>query len=163
HDAVLKVLGGGGALFFRGLADRAADMLTQPAGGTGDPASRGRALNRVSDQAVAAAIWDLVWAGMMTNDTLAPLRPVLSAGESWAPGPRAIQAVESPGAANGSGSLGTETGGSAWPSGQPALGQGPARSTGRLGARRPGFGRGSLPSHAGPPTVSGRWSLVPRA
>ncbi len=36
--------------------------------------------------------------------------------------------------------------------------RGPA--AGRL-TRRPGFGRGALPSHTGPPTVSGRWSLVP--
>ena len=35
---------------------------------------------------------------------------------------------------------------------------------GRPGAalsRRPGFGRGAMPSHAGPPTVSGRWSALP--
>src|SRR5262249_2014370 len=153
----------GGALFFRGLADRVVDMLTRSPGAQSDPASRGRALNRVNDQAIAAAIWDLVWAGMMTNDTLAPLRTVLSAGKSWAPGPRPSQGLESPGAANGSGSLGSGSGGSARPSGQPSFTGGPARPSSRLGARRPGFGRGSLPSHAGPPTVSGRWSLVPRA
>src|SRR5262249_31125900 len=33
-------------------------------------------------------------------------------------------------------------------------------SAGRLN-RRPGFGRGALPSHSGPPTGSGGWSLVP--
>ena len=163
HEAVLEVLGGGGALFFRGLADRVVDMLTQSSGGDGDPASRGRALNRVSDQAVAAAIWDLVWAGMVTNDTLAPLRTVLSAGKSWAPGPRPGHGLEPHRASNGHRGIRTEIGGSASPPSQPPFTQGLTRSSGRPGARRPGFGRGSLPSHAGPPTVSGRWSLIPPA
>ncbi len=58
------------------------------------------------------------------------------------------------------GSSGAMTGG--WQAaGQPALAGGQGRGSGRLSSRRPGFGRGSLPSHAGPPTVSGRWSLVP--
>ena len=65
HDAVLAVLEGGGGLFFRMLADRVAGMLR-------DHDWRG-----LSDMAVAAAIWDLVWAGRLTNDTLAPLRTVL--------------------------------------------------------------------------------------
>ena len=34
----------------------------------------------LTDQTLAAAIWDLVWAGRLTNDTLAPLRTVLSTG-----------------------------------------------------------------------------------
>ncbi len=104
HDAVLEVLGGGGALFFRAIADRVVDRVTagqdgaQPTaggqagtshGGNGPAAAgRVRALNRVSDQAVAAAVWDLVWAGLLTNDTLAPLRTLLGAGKTWSPGPR---------------------------------------------------------------------------
>jgi ATP-dependent helicase Lhr and Lhr-like helicase len=55
-DAVLAALDGGAALFFRSLADRV------------------RALD---DDAVLAAVWDLVWAGQVTNDTLTPLRAVL--------------------------------------------------------------------------------------
>ena len=35
------------------------------------------------------------------------------------------------------------------------------RSGGRAGPHRPGFGRGIVPSRGGPPTVSGRWSLLP--
>src|ERR1019366_4201451 len=31
---------------------------------------------------------------------------------------------------------------------------------GRQGARRHGYGRPAMPSRTGPPTVSGRWSLV---
>ncbi|WP_199443304.1 ATP-dependent helicase [Umezawaea beigongshangensis] len=60
HTAVLESLGGG-ALFFRQLVDR-----VSAAGET------------TTDQAVVDALWDLVWAGLVTNDTLAPLRAVLS-------------------------------------------------------------------------------------
>jgi len=211
HEAVLSVLEGGGALFFRALTDRVVDRVTAPGAGAGpaaggdraaadragsdgagsdrsgsDRAARVRALSRVSDQAVAAAIWDLVWAGLLTNDTLAPLRTVLSAGKSWTRGPRQA-GLGAPLAGLGDGGGGPDRGGQArgglaggrmasggaassspggaaggWQAaGQPALPGGRGRGGGRLSARRPGFGRGSLPSHAGPPTVSGRWSLVP--
>ena len=43
------------------------------------PASTG-----VDDSAIAAAIWDLVWAGWLTNDTLGPLRSLLGASRSTA-------------------------------------------------------------------------------
>ncbi len=68
HEAVLAALGGGGGMFFRMLADRAASLLPED--------SRQDA----TDAAVAAAIWDLVWAGRVTNDTLAALRTVLGTG-----------------------------------------------------------------------------------
>jgi ATP-dependent Lhr-like helicase len=55
-ERLLDVLAGGGALFFRQLAE---------AVGTGDDAD------------VLLALWDLVWAGRVTNDTLAPLRAML--------------------------------------------------------------------------------------
>jgi len=122
HQAVLTALDGGGALFFRAIADKVA------AGLAGDAA-------RGTDRDVASAIWDLVWAGRLTNDTLAPLRTVLGSGRP-VPGP-------------------------AGP-GTPV----PQRSYGRPGgglARRPGHGRAVLPSRAGPPTVSGRWSALPPA
>jgi ATP-dependent Lhr-like helicase len=51
--ALLAGLESGSAVFFRALADRLPDA---------------------SDDDVAAAIWDLVWAGALTNDTLAPVR-----------------------------------------------------------------------------------------
>ncbi|WP_435830318.1 ATP-dependent helicase [Micromonospora echinospora] len=56
HQAVLDALADGQALFFRSLADRVA---------SGD------------DAALTAVLWDLVWAGHLTNDTLAPLRALL--------------------------------------------------------------------------------------
>jgi ATP-dependent Lhr-like helicase len=38
------------------------------------------------DDAVVAAVWDLVWAGLLTNDTLAPLRARLSGGRGGGSG-----------------------------------------------------------------------------
>jgi ATP-dependent Lhr-like helicase len=58
HEAVAAALSGGGAYFFRGLSD---------------------ALGSTDDQALVSALWDLVWSGHVTNDTLAPLR-ILVAG-----------------------------------------------------------------------------------
>ena len=72
HAAVLEVLGGGGALFFRMLSDRVAAVLGGPL---------------PTDGEVADAIWDLVWAGLLTNDTLAPLRVMLG-GQHAAARPR---------------------------------------------------------------------------
>lgn len=64
-ETVLGVLREGGALFFRDVSDRVARAL-------------GGAV--VSDADLVAAVWRLVWAGCVTNDTLAPLRAVLGAG-----------------------------------------------------------------------------------
>ncbi|MBL8928324.1 MAG: DEAD/DEAH box helicase [Pseudonocardia sp.] len=59
---------GGGALFFRELAERAGRVLI----GVGEPAP--------GDDAVVTAVWDLLWAGLLTNDTMAPLRARLGGG-----------------------------------------------------------------------------------
>ncbi|TDC80390.1 ATP-dependent helicase [Micromonospora sp. KC606] len=59
HTAVLDALADGQALFFRALSDR-----------VGGP----------DDATLVTAVWDLVWAGHLTNDTLAPLRAVLGGG-----------------------------------------------------------------------------------
>ncbi|MGY1822834.1 ATP-dependent helicase [Geodermatophilus sp. SYSU D00079] len=58
-SAVLERLGAGQALFFRGLSDL---------------------VGATDDTALADVLWDLVWAGLLTNDTLAPLRTRLSGG-----------------------------------------------------------------------------------
>ncbi len=65
HEALLESLAGGGAYFFRRLADAVGAQV-----GTTD------------DGAVEQAVWDLVWAGLVTNDTLAPLRALTSTGRS---------------------------------------------------------------------------------
>ncbi len=72
HEALLEVLSGGGALFFRMLSDRVAGLL-------GD--------SLPNDGEVTAAIWDLVWAGLLTNDTLAPLRVSLAGPQRRAAAP----------------------------------------------------------------------------
>ena len=53
----LDALARGGALFFRQLSD---------------------ALGAPDDSALVQALWELVWSGRVTNDTLAPLRALLS-------------------------------------------------------------------------------------
>jgi ATP-dependent Lhr-like helicase len=61
HRAVLDALSGGGAYFFRALSD---------------------AVGSTDDAATVGALWDLLWAGYLTNDTLAPLRALLSGGRT---------------------------------------------------------------------------------
>ena len=65
HGAVLSAMDGG-ALFFRQLAERAGAVLLD--GGAEAP----------TDADVVAALWDLVWSGLVTNDTIAPLRALVS-------------------------------------------------------------------------------------
>ena len=112
HSAVLEALGGGGALFFRMLSDRVGALLDGPL---------------PTDAEVADAIWDLVWAGLLTNDTLGPLRVLLGGQQRRAAAPARTVPRPRPGGAG----------------------------------RRYGFGRPSMPTRTGPPTVSGRWSLLP--
>ncbi|QWF20401.1 ATP-dependent helicase [Nocardioides sp. LMS-CY] len=59
HQAVLDALAPGGAWFFRQLAESV---------GSSD------------DAALSAALWDLVWAGRISNDTLTPLRALTRGG-----------------------------------------------------------------------------------
>jgi ATP-dependent Lhr-like helicase len=145
HESVLAALDGGGALFFRSIADRVAagsggSSLTAAA--AAGPVAPNRRPGAATDRDVASAIWDLVWAGRLTNDTLAPLRTVLGTGR---PGPASTAPDPADPAAPASA-----------PGARAAQGR-PSLSV----SRRPGFGRGAMPSHTGPPTVSGRWSLLP--
>ncbi|MFI7614062.1 ATP-dependent helicase [Nonomuraea terrae] len=92
HERVLELLVGGGALFFRGISDQ---------------------LGSLDDATLVSALWDLVWAGRVSGDTLAPLRATLGTGR---------------------------------PAHRPPV------------TRRR---RAVLPSRSGPPTVAGRWWLLP--
>ncbi|MDP2623169.1 MAG: DEAD/DEAH box helicase [Actinomycetota bacterium] len=69
HERIRAWLGGRGASFFRDLYEAA---------GGGDPES------------TLAAIWDLVWAGEVTNDTLAPLRAFLWGRVRKVPGAKPV-------------------------------------------------------------------------
>jgi len=59
HQAVLDALAPGGAWFFRQLSD---------------------AVGSTNDTALSAVLWDLVWAGRISNDTLTPLRALTRSG-----------------------------------------------------------------------------------
>ncbi|MCW4352042.1 ATP-dependent helicase [Hoyosella sp. YIM 151337] len=110
---IQSVLVRGGGYFFRDLADAVGrDSLAE---GVEAPA----------DAALIDALWELVWAGLVTNDTYSPVRARLSSGRT-----------------------------------------GTAHRTRRPTARARTFRttrlpRAALPTRSGPPTVAGRWSLVP--
>ncbi|WP_416875272.1 ATP-dependent helicase [Kitasatospora sp. SC0581] len=108
HSALLSALAGGYGLFFRQLVQQLPEETAEPE--------------------VVEALWDLVWAGFVTNDTLAPLRALLGSGRTA--GATAHRAPRST------------------PRGRYG---GAGRALGRVG--------GALRS--GPPTVAGRWSLLP--
>ena len=93
HAKVLDVLSGGGAYFFRQLSD---------------------AVGSTDDQQLAAVMWDLAWAGHLTNDTLAPLRALVGAGR----GAHRPRRTTPRGRVSGSGRL------SRSPLGRPAAGRG---------------------------------------
>ena len=59
HEHALAELDEGAALFFRTLADR---------------------IRSTDDIALSDALWDLLWGGWITNDTLAPMRALLAGG-----------------------------------------------------------------------------------
>jgi len=98
HREILGALGTGGGFFFHQLSD---------------------AVGAPDDAALASAIWELVWAGLLTNDTIAPLRVTVGGG---------------------------------------AHRQRRAAPRSRLYRGRPSPARS-----AAPPTVAGRWSLLPAA
>ena len=62
HEAILSALGDDAALFLRGIVARVGDGF--------------------SSSEVLSGLWDLLWAGYVTNDTLAPLRGLLGSGKS---------------------------------------------------------------------------------
>ncbi|MCV2488412.1 ATP-dependent helicase [Geodermatophilus sp. YIM 151500] len=102
---VVEKLSAGQALFFRGLSDL---------------------VGSTDDTAFAELVWDLVWAGRLTNDTLAPLRTRLAGGGTHRRAPAPPRArLDRP----------------------------------RYGRSR--LGRPTMPARSGPPTVAGRWSLLP--
>ena len=106
HDRILLALTGGGAYFFRQLSAALA-----PTGA-------------VDDTTLAIALWELVWGGLVGNDTLAPLRARLGA---------------------------TTTRARATPRNRAYRGR----------ARVAAAGVANKLAASAPPTVAGRWSLLP--
>ncbi|MFJ7910843.1 DEAD/DEAH box helicase [Kitasatospora sp. NPDC096204] len=108
HSALMSALAGGYGLFFRQLVQQLPEETAEPE--------------------VVEALWDLVWAGYVTNDTLAPLRALLGSGRTA--GATAHRAPRS-------------------------------TPRGRYGGAGRAFGRAGGALRSGPPTVAGRWSLLP--
>ncbi|WP_406203787.1 ATP-dependent helicase [Kitasatospora sp. NBC_01560] len=107
HTALLEALAGGYGLFFRQLVAH---------------------LPETPEAELVEALWDLVWAGYVSNDTLAPLRALLGSGRTA--GATAHRAPR-------------------------------ATPRGRYGGAGRPFGRIGGALRSGPPTVAGRWSLLP--
>ncbi|MED7951148.1 ATP-dependent helicase [Streptomyces sp. BE303] len=107
HTALMEALAGGYGLFFRQLVAHLPDT---------------------PEQELVESLWDLVWAGYVSNDTLAPLRALLGSGRTaGSTAHRAPRAVP----------------------------------RGRYGGAGRPFGRAGGALRSGPPTVGGRWSLLP--
>ncbi len=75
HEALREVLREGGAWFLDPLLRRTGELLARDASGQDPPALPTAA-------AVVEALWDLVWAGVVTNDGMLPLRARLSRGST---------------------------------------------------------------------------------
>lgn len=79
QEGILSVLAGGGGFFFRQLAD---------------------ATGATDDSRLADDLWQLVWAGLITNDTFAPVRAMLGGSKrstaARAPRPRAYRGYARP-------------------------------------------------------------------
>ncbi|GAA3678544.1 ATP-dependent helicase [Arthrobacter ginkgonis] len=73
QQRILDALAGGGAFFFRQLREQLAGPLGWgQAGGADLP----------SEEALLGALWELVWAGRLGNDTFAPVRGLLGGGHT---------------------------------------------------------------------------------
>ena len=147
HSAVLHAMAGGGAFFLDALSSRVRDLLAP--GPTEEVGRGGRATGGlpgpvdatpgpaglVSAAQVLETLWDLVWAGLVTNDGFAVVRARLGG--------------------SGPGRTSRSTGGTAHPVRRSAP---RGRSLGGL-ALRPGGHRTGLVG--GRPDAGGRWSMLP--
>lgn len=109
---IMAVLGGGGGFFFRQLVE---------------------AVGADDDRAVVDALWRLAWAGLVTNDTFAPVRGLLIGGGAHK------TATPTPRARLRPGSLSRRSLAASLQSGRAAT------------------------ARANPPRVAGRWSVLPLA
>lgn len=136
EQTVLSALAGGGAYFFRALADRVA----------------------LDDAEVLEAVWSLLWSGRLTNDTIAPLRALLAGGRTAHKRTRTAPRQSRYAARRGSlGRFGSLRGGlAAAAPGQVEAAEDSARAASlRAGA--------AAVARSGPPTGVGRWTLLPEA
>ncbi|WP_211287039.1 ATP-dependent helicase [Georgenia soli] len=129
HRHLLDTLGGGGGRFFR--------ELLPP-----DEVDEAGLPRRVPPTDVLEALWELVWAGLVTNDTLAPVRARLGGG-------RPAHASRAPSARPRSVRTGA------------GLRRGALSRAGLAGAVR-AASSGAPGASVNLPAAAGRWSLLPR-
>ncbi|MEP6666002.1 MAG: DEAD/DEAH box helicase, partial [Nocardioidaceae bacterium] len=111
HQQVLDALSAGGGYFFRQLSD---------------------AVGSTDDRQLSRVLWDLTWAGYLTNDTIAPLRALLGGRGSHRP-----RRATPRGRLHG------------------------RRAVSASSLSRPALYQSGVASRSGPATVAGRWSLTP--
>jgi ATP-dependent helicase Lhr and Lhr-like helicase len=132
--AVLDALEGGGAYFFRALSTRVG----------------------LGDTELNEALWSLLWAGRLTNDTIAPLRALLAGGRTAhkraTSGPRSTRYAGRRGSLGRFGSLRGPLGGTS--SAQVEAAEDAATSKALAAGRAVG---------SGPSTGVGRWTALPPA
>jgi ATP-dependent Lhr-like helicase len=150
EDAVLEALAGGGAWFFRPLADRVRSLA----------AARGADLG---DSDLLDAVWSLLWAGRVTNDTIAPLRALLSGGRTaHRRASTAPRSARYGGRRTSLGRFGSLQGSLARSQGGSLPGMTPERiAAAEESATAKALRARSLES--APPTGVGRWTLLPSA
>lgn len=156
QSRLLELLSGTGAFFFRQLAEalnsevlsgRALNVPQQDGGGL------------LPDSEIITALWELVWAGRITNDTFTPVRSLLAGGKTAhkqrATTPRARTARL--------GRLGRMPRGSLSSSSLRLAGGQDSAAHGSTGHGSTGHGSSGQNSPArGPqPLAAGRWSLLP--
>jgi len=146
HAAILQVLAGGGAYFFRALADAVVDWV-----------------GPTDDAAIAQALWELVFTAQVTGDTLAPLRSRLSGGKTThrakAPAARPRQRGLS-----GIGGMARTAGGGRYgrPRDPAALRQGPPTTAGRWSLVPAVETDATLRAHAGAELLLDRYGVITR-
>ncbi|GAA2728447.1 Lhr family helicase [Cellulomonas aerilata] len=145
HHAVLAVLADGGAFFLPAVAARVADHLRAEALLAGEDPDT---VVTPSQSRLAGVVWDLVWAGHLTNDGLTPLRARLAAGGPRGSGTAHRAKVAAPRARPFA--RGTRLGL------RPGLGRPTSAAAGGSG----GSGMSGMVSIAGN-EAGGRWSLLP--
>ncbi|WP_233121438.1 DEAD/DEAH box helicase [Tersicoccus sp. Bi-70] len=160
QQAIIDFLTRGGAWFFRQLADAvrgAAGAVVAPDASDGASPETG-AGRPATDDEVAAALWGLVWAGVVGNDTYAPVRSLLAGGHTAHTAKRTPARARTSGGRFGRARLSGHRPGR---DGLAAVGR--DSSLGRGPDLRSSAIRNQTSRPSALPTTAGRWSLLPES
>ncbi|MEH0109393.1 DEAD/DEAH box helicase [Tersicoccus sp. MR15.9] len=158
QQAIIDFLARGGAWFFRQLADAVRGVAVPPPADSGETGGTAEPARPATDDEVAAALWGLVWAGVVGNDTYAPVRSLLAGGHTAHTAKRAPARARSGGGRFGRARLsGHRPGrdGLAAAGRESTLGRGPDLRSSAI--------RNQTSRPAALPTTAGRWSLLPES